>query len=182
MTSPDQPNSETAPITLRDGRTVTVRRIRPDDVERLQRFHEHLSRRSIYFRFFGALPHLPDAQARRFANVDYVDRWALVALDPDDSNEFVGVVRFDRGADPDEGELAAVVADRFQGQGLGRHLLLRLIEAARERGLRRLFALVLTDNLRTIGLLKRLGYPFREDLRGDTDCIILEIDAPVAAS
>lgn len=181
MSSADEPNAETAPLTLRDGRIVTVRRIQPDDVTRLQRFHEHLSQRSIYFRFFGALPHLPDAQARRFASVDYVDRWALVALDPDDPNEFIGVVRFDRGPEPDEGELAAVVSDRFQGNGLGRALLLRLVEAARKRGLRRLFGLVLTDNLRMIRLLKRLGYPYREDVRGDTDCIVLDIEAPAVA-
>ncbi|HEX2171516.1 MAG TPA: GNAT family N-acetyltransferase [Dehalococcoidia bacterium] len=157
------------------GLTLCVRPIRPSDAPLLQRFHDHLSRRSIYFRFFGALPHLSDQQARHFAEVDYHDRFALVAYEPDRPEDLIGVARFDRGPAPDEGELAIVLADRCQGRGLGRTMLLLLVEAARERGIRRLFGLVLPDNDRVIRLLRHLGFPYQEHWEGDHERITLAL-------
>ena len=165
------------PVVLPGGQTVAVRLIEPSDAPRLQRFHERLSRRSIYFRFFGAMPHLSDQQAKHFAEVDYLNRLALVALDPEEPDEIIGVARFDRAPGKDEAELAIVVADRYQGQGLGRVMLSLLVEAARARGITRLLALVLLDNPRMIDLLRRLGFPYQETWEDGMERLTLEIGA-----
>ena len=75
--------------------------------------------------------------------------------------ELVAVVRFDREPGTDRAEYAAVVADRWQGHGLGREMTLRLIAAARRKGVRRLYAFVLPENARMLGLLRDLGLPER---------------------
>jgi RimJ/RimL family protein N-acetyltransferase len=148
-------------VVLADGTGVSVRPIRPTDVEALRRFHRRLSDRSICQRFFAPMPELSEAQACYFAQVDGQQRYALVALDPDRPGELVAVVRFDREPGTDRAEYAAVVADPWQGRGLGRAMTQRLIAAARRRGVRRLCAFVLPGNARMLGLLRDLGLPER---------------------
>ncbi len=110
-------------------------------------------------RFFGPLKGISDGQARRFAEVDGRDRFALVALDPDDPGEIVAVVRYEREPGTDAAEYAALVEDRFQGRGLGIGLTRHLIEAARRNGLRRLHALVMRENRVMLHLLRSLDLP-----------------------
>jgi RimJ/RimL family protein N-acetyltransferase len=148
-------------VTLLDGSAVRYRPIRPSDRVALQRFHDRLSDRSVYQRFFGPKPHLGDDQARYFTELDGIDRVALVALDPAEPGELIGVVRFDREPGTARAEYAAVVADRWQGRGLGLGLTRCLVEAARGRGIRSLYALVLPDNRRMLNLLRDLGLPER---------------------
>jgi len=153
--------SDIGTVALLDGTEVQYRPILPSDQAALQQFHARLSDRSVYQRFFGPRPWLSDEQARYFTNVDGIDRVALVALDPVEPGELAGVVRFDREPGTDRAEYAAVVADRWQGQGLGLGLTHRLIDAARRRGVRSLYALVLPGNLRMLNLLRDLGLPER---------------------
>src|SRR3712207_4336837 len=128
--------TEAGAVTLPDGTIVAYRPIRPDDAPALQRFHARLSAKSVYLRFFGVFPVLGDQQAHHFACVDGRDRFALVALDPADLGELIAVARFDRDHGTDRAEYAAVVADRWQGHGLGLALTRRLIDAAWARGIR----------------------------------------------
>jgi RimJ/RimL family protein N-acetyltransferase len=85
-----------------------------------------------------------------------------VALDPDDADEIVGVVRYEREEGTDGAEYAALVEDRFQGRGLGIGLTRQLIEAARARGIGHLHALVLPENEVMLRLLRSLNLPERE--------------------
>jgi RimJ/RimL family protein N-acetyltransferase len=161
-------------LTLRDGTCVRVREIRAEDAAALQRLVGRSSERSIELRFFGPMKELSDEKARRFAEVDGVDRFALVALDPGDEDEIVAVVRYERERDTDGAEYAALVEDRFQGRGLGIGLTRRLIEAARERGIGRLHALVLRENMRMLALLRSLELP--EHKRWENGLEHIEID------
>jgi RimJ/RimL family protein N-acetyltransferase len=149
-------------LVLRDGTGVPVREIRAEDAPALQRLVSRSSERSIELRFFGPMKELSEEKARRFAEVDGKDRFALVALDPEDEGEIVAVVRYERQKGTDGAEYAALVEDRFQGRGLGIGLTRRLIEAARERGIRRLHALVLRENRRMLRLLRSLEFPERK--------------------
>lgn len=149
-------------LALRDGRVVPVREIRPGDAGALQRLVARSSDRSVHLRFFGPLKRLSDEQARRFAEVDGRDRFALVALDPEDLGEIVGVVRYEREPGTDAAEYAALIEDRFQGRGLGIGLTRHLIEAARENGLKRLYALVMRENRGMLHLLRSLDLPERK--------------------
>lgn len=146
-------------LALRDGSCVPVRKIEPGDAAALRRFVERLSERSIHMRYFGSMKELSEKQARYFAEVDGRYRYALVALDPEDEKEIVGVVRYDREADTDRAEYAAVVEDRIQGKGLGIALTRRLIEVARTQGIGHLYALVMPENREMLGMLRSLHLP-----------------------
>jgi GNAT superfamily N-acetyltransferase len=120
-------------VELLDGTRFTYRAIAPDNAAGLQRFHHRLTERSVYLRFFGATPELSDRKAGYFTNVDGMNRFALVALDPERPEEIIAVVSFDREGTTDRAEYAAAVEDRWQGNGLGLALTRRLIEAALKR-------------------------------------------------
>ena len=140
---------------------MPVRRIRAEDAAALQRLVSRSSDRSIELRFLGSLKELSDRMARRFADVDGKDRFALVALDPENSDEIVGVVRYGREGADDGAEYAALIEDRFQGRGLGIGLTRRLVEAARQNGIKHLFAMVRRENAGMLSLLRSLDLPER---------------------
>jgi N-acetylglutamate synthase-like GNAT family acetyltransferase len=148
-------------LTLGDGACVLVRRIQAEDAAALQRLVGRSSDRSVELRFFGPLKELSDEMAERFADVDGENRYALVALDPEDPDEIVGVVRYERERGTDSAEYAALIEDRFQHLGLGIGLTRNLIEAARENGIRHLYALVMRENAGMLGLLRSLDLPER---------------------
>src|SRR3712207_6691480 len=97
---------------------MPVREIRAEDAPALRRLVGRSSERSIELRFFGPVKELSEEEARRFAEVDGKARFALVALDPEDEEEIVAVVRYEREGDTDGAEYAVLVEDRFQGRGL----------------------------------------------------------------
>jgi RimJ/RimL family protein N-acetyltransferase len=168
-------------IVLSDGTRVPVRPILPADAAALRRFHHRLSERTVYQRFFAPHPELSVEQARYFTGVDGRRRFALVAVDPDRPSEIVAVVRFDHDTAGDGAEYAAVVADDWQGRGLGRALTQRLIAAARSRGIRQLYAFVLPDNSRMRNLLLGLGMPARTGFSDGMDRIELDLAGTQAA-
>src|SRR5215210_2396046 len=146
---------------MRDGTCVPVRRVRAEDAAALQRLVGRSSDRSVELRFFCPLQVLSDEMARRFSDLDGKDRFALVALDPENPEEIVGVVRYARERGTEGAEYAALIEDRFQGKGLGLGLTKRLVEAARENGIGHLHALVMRENARMLGLLRSLDLPER---------------------
>jgi RimJ/RimL family protein N-acetyltransferase len=168
-------------LVLRDGTSVPVREIRAEDAPALQRLVGRSSERSIELRFFGPMKKLSEEKARRFAEVDGKDRFALVALDPDDEGEIVAVVRYERERGTDGAEYAALVEDRFQGRGLGIGLTRRLIEAAKERGIERLHALVLRENSRMLRLLRSLEFPERKRWENGLEHIEIDLRPGAAA-
>jgi GNAT superfamily N-acetyltransferase len=142
-------------LVTRDGLAVHVRPIRPDDGPRLVEFHEALSAASVYLRFFTLHRHLSEKEVLRFTHVDYEDRLALVA-EADDG--LVGVARFDRLEGGDQAEVAFVVADAFQHQGLGSLLLRELVDAARPRGILHFSAETLEGNVAMMTVFRESGF------------------------
>jgi len=161
-------------ISLSDGTVVKYRSIRPTDEHALRRFHDQLSQESVRLRFMGVLPHLSDRQAYYFTHLNERDRVAFVALDPSQPAEIIAVARYDRDPGTDRAEYAAVVADRWQGRGLGLALTRRLVEAAQEHGIRSFYAVVLPENIRMLNLLRDLGLP--ERIRYEDQIERVEID------
>jgi GNAT superfamily N-acetyltransferase len=167
-------------VELPDGTVVAYHAIAPDNASALQRFHHRLSERSIYLRFFAAKPELSDREAGYFTNVDMIDRFALVALDPEREGEIIGVVSFDREGRTERAEYAAEVADSWQGRGLGMALTRRLIEAALKRDVRIFTAFVLPQNRKMLHLFRDLGLPerVRYDYEDGTDYVEIDLSAP----
>jgi L-amino acid N-acyltransferase YncA len=165
-------------VGLPDGTSIDYHAIAPDNASALQRFHHRLSERSIYLRFFAAKPELSDREAGYFTNVDRIDRFALVAVDPERPEEIIGVVSFDREGTTERAEYAAEVEDRWQGRGLGMALTRRLIEAALKRGVRTFTAIVLPQNSGMLHLLRDLGLPERSRYEDGTDYVEIDLSAP----
>jgi RimJ/RimL family protein N-acetyltransferase len=117
--------------------------------------------------------------ALRFADVDGKDRFALVALDPDDPEEIVGVVRYAREGDDDGAEYAALIEDRFQGRGLGIRLTKMLIGAARQNGIGHLYALVLRENLGMLRLLRSLDLPERMGWQDGAERVEIDLQSGI---
>ena len=134
---------------------VRIRPIRETDGDGLVAFHEGLSADSQYLRFFSCHPHLRAVEVARFTHVDYDRRLALVA---EREGELVGVARFDRMADASEAEVAFIVADAYQGRGLGTLLLRHLAAAASTRGISRFVAETLPTNHRMQAVFRHSGF------------------------
>jgi GNAT superfamily N-acetyltransferase len=146
-------------LILRDGTRLVVRPICPVDSPALVALHARLSADTIYRRYFGAHPHLSPADVDRFTDIAQEWRFALVAVR--EHGELVAVTRYEGRPDGRSAEIAIVVDDMLQHQGIGRALLERLVQVARENGLEALEADVLTDNSPMLGLLRSLGLPSR---------------------
>jgi GNAT superfamily N-acetyltransferase len=171
---------EDGTLTLPGGTGVPFRTIRPDDVDALRRFHGRLGERTVYLRFFGSMKELSEQKAKYFASVDGVDHVAFVALDPQDPGEIVAVVRYDReGSEDREAEYAALVEDRWQDRGVGMGLTRELIGAARDKGVRCFYALVMGENKRMLELLRHLGLPERE--RRDSEHGVKRIEVQISS-
>lgn len=122
--------------TLRDGIVVNVRPIQNDDVQRLLEFHLGLSPETRFLRFAHLLGEFPDELIVRLSCVDGDQRMAFVATNVADEStreQIIGVARYDR-VRSQIAEMAAVVADRWQGHGLGLILLYHLAMYARRYG------------------------------------------------
>ena len=155
-------NEKDRALALPGGGEVPFRVVRPDDAAALQRHHARCSERSIYLRFFGSMKNLSDKKARYFASTDGVDHLGLVALDPEDPDEIVAVVRYARESGNEKAEYAALVEDSWQGHGVGSRLTRRLIDAAIENEVRYFYALVMGENTRMLNVFRHLGLPERE--------------------
>jgi acetyltransferase len=157
--------------TLRDGRWYTIRPIRAEDGERLQRLVRGLSEQSRYFRFISALTELTPRMLARYTQIDYDRELALVAtIGADDpqaeggDETIIGVVRYLLNPDRETCEFAIAIADRFHGQGLGTTLMQAIVDAARAKGLKRIEGFVLAINAPMIGLMRALGFRIETDL------------------
>jgi RimJ/RimL family protein N-acetyltransferase len=150
----DYPAALERDVTLKNGETLRIRPIRPDDEPRLVALYDRLSRRTVYQRFFTVMRRLPTDWAHHFANVDYRRRLALVAeRETVGGIELVGVGRFEPADGEATAEVAFVLEDGYQGQGLGQVLLDEVVRAGTERGLKRFRAEVLGENPRMLRLL-----------------------------
>jgi acetyltransferase len=171
------PNQYSAPFRLRDGREVTVRAICPEDEPLIIALHAAHSERTIRMRFFGLVKTLSRDSLIRLCHLDYEREMALVAVYRDAAGpRILGVSRYYLRPETGEAEFALVVGDAAQRQGLGRHLLERLIAIARERGVRRLVGPVLADNEPMRELLRQLGFASRPSPEDGVVAVALELD------
>jgi acetyltransferase len=137
---------------LKKGQHVTVRPIRPEDEPLMIRFHQSLSDRTVYYRYFTSLrieQRISHERLARLCFIDYDREMALVAERQQPNStapEIIGIGRLNKLHGANEAEFALAISDRCQCQGLGTYLLERLVEIARDEKLDRIVATILADN------------------------------------
>ncbi len=143
---------------LRDGRPLAIQPITPAARSLIEKAMARVSPESSRRRFFTPRFRFSERELDAMTVLDGHDRFALGAAirGRDGSPEGVGVARFVRMRDHDDAaEVAILVVDAFQGQGVGRMLLARLAIAALARGIARFRGIVMTDNDPMLKLLSR---------------------------
>jgi len=141
------------------GIDIFVRPIRPEDAPLLVELFESLSQRSVYMRFFSPLKHLSHSMLARFTQIDYDREIALVALSESRLQEkMLGVARVINERNQKHAEFSVVVADQWQGKGIGAELLKRCLEIAKKRNIETVWGSVLAENLQMLKLGKKLGF------------------------
>lgn len=149
---------------LRDGGSIHVRAIRPDDKQRLLEHLHGLSAGSIYHRFFGFRRTLSQMDLARLTELDFVTHVGLVATLTGSGRgreRIIGVGRYVRLDEPDVAELAFAVLDEHQGRGIATLLLEHLGRIARANGIREFRAEVLGDNNRMLEVFATSGFTVR---------------------
>ncbi len=154
-------------ILLKNGATALLRPILAEDEPLEAELFDYLSENTIYFRFFGYRPKLTHDLLTRFTHIDYDREMAIVAeVEVAGKKRLAGVVRIIADAWNEAAEYAIVVADDFQGQGLGKALTSYILEIAKERGIQKVFASVLAINQRMLNMFKSRGFDLqREDFQ-----------------
>jgi GNAT superfamily N-acetyltransferase len=147
---------------MRDGRSVEIRALRPDDRAGLLDAVGRVGAPSLYRRFFGVKRHFTEEEIDFFMNVDFDRHVALVAVVDDDGDPtIVGGGRY-VVAEPGAAELAFAVVDQYQRQSIGAALMRHLIAIARGTGLTELVADVLPDNIPMLKVFEMSGLPMNK--------------------
>ncbi len=178
-----------ADVVASDGGIVHLRPILPTDADALLRFHEGLSERTRYLRFFGPYPRISPRDLERFTTVDHHRRVAFICLLGD---EIIAVGRYEglggQQGDQQTGgaqeqhkgiasaEVAFVARDEHQGRGLGSILLEHLAAAARENGVRRFEAEVLMENHQMVRVFREAGYQVSREFAGGVLHLEFDVD------
>jgi acetyltransferase len=146
----------------RDGRRVFVRPVRAADAPLVQQFVRELSPQSRRNRFFGPVAELSRPQLERMTQFDAATGLGLVAVAGEDAPRIVGIAQH-VVCDPPFAELAVVVADDWQRQGLGERILSLLLAHAAKTGITAVQGLVMAANWPMLALASKLGFAFGED-------------------
>jgi acetyltransferase len=144
---------------LRDGRDVLLRPIKPEDEPLWLEMFQSFSEESIRYRFFQIIKDTPHETRVRYCNIDYDREIAIVAeMTENGRRKILGVVRVGIEPDGKTGEIAFIVADPWQGLGLGTKLVDYAIEICKDMNIEGLYAIMLPDNYRAVNLMKKMGF------------------------
>ncbi|MGQ9723569.1 MAG: GNAT family N-acetyltransferase [Candidatus Jordarchaeum sp.] len=146
-------------LKMRDGTEALVRPLKPDeDKDKLYEMYSTLSKETNYYRFLNYQP-VTRWIVEQWCEVNYDDKMALVAIVKENGKEkIIADSRYYVDKTTEEAEIAIVVHDDYQGQGIGTELLEYTIEVARKMGVKRLYAYLSPTNRRIIHVVKKLGF------------------------
>ncbi len=161
---------------LKDGTPYVIRPIKPEDEPLMAELFSTFSEQTIVNRFFQLKKTLTHEELARYCQVDYDREIALVAaIEQDGKERIVGVCRLTIMPDGKNGELAVVVGDPWHGHGIGKKLVAKTLQVAKEKGVKRIWMDVLKDNKAMNGLAKKFG--FKKAPSDDPDIVryVLEV-------
>jgi acetyltransferase len=168
------------PAAMKSGEEILVRPIRPEDEPLLIKLHQALSERTVYLRYFQPLKlsqRTAHERLTRICFIDYDREMALVVehKKEDGSPEIIAIGRLSRLRGKDEAEMAVLVDDRFQHQGLGTLLYRRLIEVARDEHMTSVVSTILSENREMQAICRKLGFALEADLEDGTVLAVLTL-------
>jgi acetyltransferase len=159
--------------TMKDASPVNIRPIRPEDEPAMVRFHETLSERSVYLRYFHFMnleQRVTHERLTRICFIDYDREMALVAERRNPTtgeSEILGVGRLSKIHGTNEAEVAVLISDKFQGRGLGKELLAQLLIVGADEKLTKLTADILPDNRDVMRVCEKLGFSLKHSLEDE---------------
>ncbi len=161
MVSPTFHADYSTDVVLRDGTTIHIRPVRPDDDRQLLDLFQRMSEQSLYYRFMS-IPKLDLPQVAKLALVDYDQQFVMVGEAGGPLAAIAGYYRSER--DRTRAEVAFAIPDALQGRGIGTRMLERLAEIARERGVHAFDAYVLGENRRMMDVFLESGFEVSQEL------------------
>jgi len=163
-------------VALKDGSSLHLRPIVMSDEERLLALFSRMSKQTIYLRFHHVLTHMSKEEARRFCTVDYIDTFALVGtLGEGPEERIIAVGRYARQPGANRAQIAFEVEDKYQGLGIGTHLLDQLAFIARDKGMNMFEAEVLAENKDMMNVLINSGFTMQRQYQGTTYIGLLDL-------
>jgi len=174
------PKQYVRPGKMKSGEDIMVRPIRPEDEPLLVKLHQVLSERTVYLRYFQPLKLSQRTAHERLTRICYIDYDREMALvvehkKEDGSPEIIAIGRLSRMRGTDEAEMAVLVDDRFQHQGLGSELYRRLIEVAKDEQVTSVISTILSENREMQAICRKLGFQLEADLEDGTIQAVLKL-------
>jgi acetyltransferase len=161
---------------LKEGPTVTIRPIRPEDEPLMVQFHRSLSEDAVRHRYLATLSvqhRIAHEQLRRICFNDFDQGIVLVA---EFEGKLIGVARLSKPRVENDAEFSIVICDAWQRKGLGTELLRRLVQVGRAEHVRRITGRMLADNHEMIAVSRKLGFTFDDELTADTRIARLDMN------
>jgi acetyltransferase len=150
--------------TMKDGTNVVIRPIRPEDEPLMAKFHEPLSERSVYLRYFYPMKLSQRIEHERLSRISFIDYDREMALvverqNPDTGEPaIIAAGRLIKVRGTEDAEFAILVQDAYQRGGLGTEILRRLLDVGRKEGIKRIYGTILNDNANMLRVTERLGF------------------------
>src|SRR5262245_13527487 len=160
--------------TLPGGERVLIRRLRPEDVALYPDFLADVSAEDLRLRFFAHVAELSADEMHKLSHLDYRHEMAFTALD-EDTGQMLGLVRLKDELDEKTAEFAILVRSRLKGHGVGFLLMRRVIDYAKEKGLRRVYGDVLAENAPMLQMCAELGF-YVQDMGSDIRRVVLDLE------
>src|SRR5215813_3841299 len=157
----------------RGGEHIVIRRFQPDDKTLYSDFLRDVSAEDLRLRFFARVRELSAAESDKLGHLDYSHEMAFIALD-EDTGQMLGLVRLKDELDEQTAEFAILVRSRLKGHGLGWLLMRRVIDYAKEKGLRRVYGDVLVENTTMLQMCAELGF-YAQDMGSDIRRVVLDL-------
>ena len=144
---------------LKDGPGVIIRPIRPEDEPLMEELLKGSSEQTLMLRFFRNISDMSHEQLVRYCNIDYDREMAFVAVILNgDREQIIGEARISKLPDQENAEMAVVVGDQWQGQGIGKALLVHCLKIAKELGIKKIWMEILKTNTRMLYRAEKLGF------------------------
>jgi acetyltransferase len=161
------PNRYVSNWTMKDGAEVLIRPIRPEDEPMMVKFHETLSERTVYLRYFHLMNLSQRVAHERLTRICFIDYDREMALVAERQGTIIGVARLTRILGTNDAEVAVLVSDHSHGRGLGKELLARLVIVGGDEKVSALKADILPDNRDVMRICEKLGFTLRHSVEDE---------------